>query len=102
MKKTTREAAVAPVSDLVRKNGTLPSETGSSLCDSTWASCGSTVSTALGEKIGGSKVKRDKGSMPGEPGNSRFTPPGNAGRGLGACYGFGFWLRSVCNRAENP
>lgn len=61
MKKTTREAAVAPVSDLVRKNGTLPSKAGSSLCDPIWAGCGSTVSTALGEKIGGSKVKQEKG-----------------------------------------
>ena len=31
-------------------------------------------------KVGGSKVKRDKGGMPGDPGNRRFTPSGNAGR----------------------
>ena len=78
----TREAAVAPVSDLLRKTEVLPPETGSSLCDPSWARYGSIDSAALGEKIGGSKVKRDKGSMPGEPGNSRFTPPGNAGRGF--------------------
>lgn len=53
-------------------------------------------------KAGGSKNKRDKGSMPGEPGNSRFTPPGNAGRGFQVCYGFGFLLRSVYWRAKRP
>lgn len=56
-----REAAVAPVSDLLRKNGTLPSEADSSICDPRWARCGSTASAALGEKIGGSKVKQEKG-----------------------------------------
>ena len=82
MQTNTREAAVAPVSDLLRKTKVLPPETGSSLCAPTWARCESTASATLGGKIGGSKVKRDKGSMPGEPGNSRFTPPGNAGRGF--------------------
>ena len=82
MKETTSKAAVAPVSDLLRKNGTLPSEAGSSLCAPPWTGCGRLTSATLGGKIGGSKVKRDKGSMPGEPGNSRFTPPGNAGRGF--------------------
>ena len=60
---TTCEATVAPVSDLLRKNGTLPSEAGSSLCAPRCARCGSGASAALGGKIGGSKVKREKGTV---------------------------------------
>ena len=82
MKTSSCEAAVGPVSGGVRISETLPLETGSSLCAPLLTGCESTTSATLGGKTGGSKVKRDKGSMPGEPGNSRFTPPGNAGRGF--------------------
>ena len=58
-----REAAVAPVSDLLRKTEVLPPETGYSLCEPRWARCESTASAALGGKIGGSKVKREKGTV---------------------------------------
>lgn len=82
MKTSSCEAAVAPVSDGLRISKSLPRNGGCGFVPPLLTGGESNAFTALGEKIDGSKVKRDKGSMPGEPGNSRFTPPGNAGRGF--------------------
>ena len=58
------------------------------------------LAVAFLQKYGGSKVKRDKGGMPGEPGHRRITPPGNAGRAFQGCYDFEIMLPKVYGIGE--
>ena len=61
MQVTTREAAVAPVSDGLRISESLAPVQQLRLCAPPWTECGSTASGTLGEKNGGSKIKQEKG-----------------------------------------
>ena len=57
---------------------------------------GKEIAVAFLQKFEGSKVKRDKGGMPGEPGNRQKRRQAKAFRRLKRCYGFEKVLRSVC------
>lgn len=57
---------------------------------------GKEIAVAFLQKFGGSKVKRDKGGMPDEPGNRQKRRQAKAFRRLKRCYDFRKVLRSVC------
>ena len=77
-----------PVSDLLPKVGQMTPQ---------GIEChGKGIAVAFLLNFGGSKVKRDKGGMPGEPGNRQKRRQAKAFRRLRRCYGFGEVLRNVC------
>ena len=57
---------------------------------------GKEIAVAFLQNFGGSKVKRDKGGMPEEPGHRQKLRQAKSLPQLTRCYGFGFWLRTVC------
>ena len=57
---------------------------------------GKEIAVAFLQNFGGSKVKRDKGGMPDEPGNRQKRRQAKAFRRLKRCYDFGKVLRTVC------
>lgn len=57
---------------------------------------GKEIAVASLQKFGGSKVKRDKGGMPDEPGNRQKRRQAKASRRLKRCYDFGKVLQTVC------
>ena len=61
---------------------------------------GKEIAVAFLQKFGGSKVKRDKGGMPDEPGHRQKLRQAKSLPQLTWCYGFGFWLRTVCQSRE--
>ena len=85
---TPYKARDRPVSDFLRKPGQCPIRR---------KGChGKGIAVAFLQIFGGSKIKRDKGGMPDEPGHRQITPPGNAGRAFRGCYDFGIMLPKVC------
>ena len=56
---------------------------------------GKVIAVAFLQKFGGSKVKRDKGGMPGGPGYRQKLRQAKSLPQLTRCYGFGIWLRNV-------
>ena len=54
------------------------------------------IAVAFLQNFGGSKVKRDKGGMPGGPGYRQKLRQAKSLPQLTRCYGFGKVLRSVC------
>lgn len=77
-----------PVSGFLRKPG---------LCTIRRNGChGKEIAVAFLQKFGGSKVKRDKGGMPGEPGHRQKLRQAKGLPPLKGCYGFEIWLRCVC------
>ena len=61
---------------------------------------GKEIAVAFLQNFGGSKVKRDKGGMPDEPGNRQKRRQAKAFRRLKRCYDFEKVLRSVCQSKE--
>lgn len=57
---------------------------------------GKGIAVAFLQNFGGSKVKRDKGGMPDEPGHRQKLRQAKSLPQLTWCYGFGIWLRTVC------
>ena len=57
---------------------------------------GKEIAVAFLQNFGGSKVKRDKGGMPDEPGNHQKRRQAKAFRRLKRCYDFRKVLRTVC------
>ena len=57
---------------------------------------GKEIAVAFLQKFGGSKVKRDKGGMPGEPDHHQKLRQAKSLPQLARCYGFGKVLRNVC------
>ena len=57
---------------------------------------GKGIAVAFLQNFGGSKVKRDKGGMPDEPGNRQKRRQAKSLPQLTRCYGFGEVLRNVC------
>ena len=56
---------------------------------------GKEIAVAFLQNFGGSKVKRDKGGMPDEPGHRQKLRQAKSLPQLTRCYGFGIWLRNV-------
>ena len=56
---------------------------------------GEEIAVAFLQNFGGSKVKRDKGGMPDEPGHRQKLRQAKSLPQLTRCYGFGIWLRNV-------
>ena len=57
---------------------------------------GKEIAVAFLQNFSGSKVKRDKGGMPGRPGNRQKRRQAKAFRRLKRCYDFRKVLRNVC------
>ena len=57
---------------------------------------GKGIAVAFLQIFGGSKIKRDKGGMPGRPGNRQKRRQAKAFRRLKRCYDFRKVLRTVC------
>ena len=57
---------------------------------------GKEIAVAFLQNFGGSKVKRDKGGMPGRPGNRQKRRQAKAFRRLKRCYDVRKVLRTVC------